>query len=149
MNVTQGALAGLVLMSFVGGLAAAPDVKVVKESSVKVVKVPKLVVVRDDERVVERVTKPFPKSCTRALEYLEVVRGHDAALDKATQKMPELLSNAHTIFATGTAPELVPITEAMNQAKQEAANASIARAEALIRYDQLINECRPDLEARP
>lgn len=136
-------------MCFVAGLAAAPEAKIVKESSVKVVKVPKLVVVRDDERVVERIPQPFPKSCARALDALKVVRGHDDALDEATQKMPELLSDAHRVFATGTAPELVPITEAMTAARQDASNASIARAEALIRYDQLISECRPDLEATP
>lgn len=135
-------------MCFVSGLAAAPDVKVIKETQVQTIKVPKLVVVRDDERVIERVEKPFPKECDRALGYLDVVRGHDKALDTATQSMTELLSTGHRILAAGTASELVPVQEDINAALQAASNASIARAEALLRYDELMRTCRPSLEGK-
>lgn len=135
-------------MCFVSGLAAAPDVKVVTETQVQTIKIPKLIVLRDDERVIERVEKPFPKECNEALEYLDIIRSHDKALDKATQSMPQLLSEGQRLLATGTAAQLVPVIEAMTAARQDASNASIARAEALIQYDEKINTCRPSLEGK-
>lgn len=142
MNLTKGAAATAAAFFFVAGLAAAPDVKVITKTEVQTIKVPKLVIVRDDERVVEKVQAPLPEACTAMLDLIERIREQDKVVDQATGKMTELLSDAHRVFAVGSAPELVPVTEAMTAARQTAANGATTKAELLIDLDDVTSECR-------
>lgn len=142
MKVSKRGAVAAAAFFFVGGLAAAPDAKVIEHTEVRVVKVPKLVMIRDDQTKVEREPAPLPEVCVQALEMLEEVRSHDAVLDEVVQSMALTLADGQRILATGVPAEMVPIIEKMTASRQEVSNSSIAKAEALLRYDDRIKACR-------
>lgn len=144
MNLSKGGAAALAGLFFVTGLSLAPDQKVVTvtKTDVRVVEKQRLLVVRDDERVVERIPAAFPGACTQALDTLDKVRALDAELDKANSAFPDLVGETQRVIVTGKAPDLVTVTERLAATEQTAANVGIARLQLLAKFDEQITECK-------
>ena len=143
-------VAGLIFLSGVSCNEAWGDREPVRnkvETKIVFRDVPKLVFV--PKKPVEQVTKPTALSdtCKQALGDLAAIRALDAKLAAAVEPVPTVLQEAHQVFVTGTASELVPITEELTRLRQAAINISIAKAELLITYDKRMAACDRELKA--